>query len=92
MSDTAEHRPGADPTTKLAVTVNVKDAIFTWLIESEELLTVVSGLFTELAEDKENWFWRHQDEIIDARRALRNIVNDRGWEFEHDEKTNTSAD
>lgn len=58
-------------------TVNVEDAIFTRLAEAEELLTVVTGLFTELSENKNNWLFAHQTDIIDARWVLHNVINDR---------------
>lgn len=60
-----------------AVTVNIEDAIFTRIIEAEELLTVAVGLFTELAENKNNWLFNYQSEIVDARWVLHNIVHDR---------------
>ena len=60
-----------------AVLVNIEDAIFTRLAEAEELLTVAAGLFTELSENKTNWLFTHQTEIVDARWALHNAINDR---------------
>ena len=62
---------------KWAVTVNVEDAIFTRLIEAEELLTVAVGLFSELSADKDNWLFGHYGNIIDARWALHNVIHDR---------------
>ena len=62
---------------KQAVLVNVEDAIFTRLIEAVELLTVAMGLFTELAENKSNWLFSHQDEIAEARWALHNMIHER---------------
>jgi len=62
---------------KRAVTVNVEDAIFTRLVEAEELLVVAMGLFTELAEDEANWLFSHQAGIGDARWALRSAIDDR---------------
>jgi len=62
---------------KRAVLVNVEDVIFTRLIEAEELLIVAMGLFTELSETKDNWLWRHETEIVGARWALHNVINDR---------------
>jgi len=61
----------------MAILVNVEDAIFTRLAEAEELLTVAAGLFAELSEDKTNWLFTHQMEIVDARWALHNTINDR---------------
>ena len=61
----------------MAITVNVEDAIFARVVEAEELLTVAMGLFTELAENKNNWLFRFQDEIADARWTLHNLVHDR---------------
>ena len=57
------------------VTVNVEDAIFTRLIEAEELLTVAMGLFTELAENETNWLFGFQDDIADARWTLHNAIH-----------------
>ena len=62
---------------KQAVTVNVEDAIFTRLIDAEELLAVALGLFTELAKDKNNWLFNHEDEIAEARWALHSAIHDR---------------
>ena len=62
---------------KRAVTVNVEDAIFTRLVEAEELLIVATGLFTELAEDEANWLFKHHGDIMDARWALHNVIHDR---------------
>jgi len=64
---------------KQAVTINVEDAIFTRLIEAEELLTVATGLFTELAENKNNWLFNFQEDISDARWALHNVIHDRSF-------------
>ena len=60
-----------------AVTINVEDAIFTRLVEADELLTVAVGLFTELAEDNANWLFKHQEGIVEARWALRDVIDDR---------------
>lgn len=62
---------------KQAVMVNVEDAIFTRLIEAEALLAVAMGLFTELAENENNWLFKHEDEIAEARWALHNAIHDR---------------
>lgn len=62
---------------KRAVTVNVEDAIFTRLVEAEELLTVATGLFTELAENRDNWLFNYRDDITDARWTLHNAIHDR---------------
>ena len=62
---------------KRAVTVNIEDAIFTRLVEAEELLTVVTGLFTELAEDRDNRLFNFKDDITDARWTLHNAIHDR---------------
>ena len=59
------------------VTINVEDAIFTRIIEAEELLTVALGLFAELAENKNNWLFNFQNDITDARWTLHNLVHDR---------------
>ena len=64
---------------KQAVMVNVEDAIFTRLIEAEELLAVAIGLFTELAENKNNWLFNYQNEITEARWALHNTIHDRSF-------------
>lgn len=61
----------------VAVTVNVEDAIFTRIIEAEELLTIAMGLFTELSENRDNWLFNFQDDIAEARWALHNLVHDR---------------
>lgn len=66
-----------DRTKELHKLVNVEDAIFTRLVEAEELLIVATGLFTELSEDKGNWLFNHQSAIADARWALRNVIDDR---------------
>lgn len=63
-----------------AVTINVEDAIFTRIIEAEELLTVAMGLFTELAENKANWLFKFEADIDDARWALHNVVHDRPFD------------
>ena len=59
------------------ITINVEDAIFTRIIEAEELLTVATGLFTELAENKSNWLLSFQNDIADARWALHNLAHNR---------------
>ena len=64
---------------KQAVTINVEDAIFTRLIEAEELLAVAMGLFTELAENKNNWLFSHEDAISEARWALHNMIHERSY-------------
>ncbi|HEB12940.1 MAG TPA: hypothetical protein ENI11_04615 [Actinobacteria bacterium] len=61
----------------LVATINIEDAIFTRIIEAEELLTVAIGLFTELAENKDNWLFKFQDDINDARWTLHNLIHDR---------------
>jgi hypothetical protein len=61
------------------VTVNVDDAIFTRLVQAEELLTVAVGLFIELSENKANWLFRYQADISDARWALREVLSDRSF-------------
>ena len=61
----------------VSVTVNVEDAIFTRVVEAEELLTVAMGLFSELAENKDNWLFNFQDDITNARWTLHNLVHDR---------------
>lgn len=76
--DTLRQAPRNDAVfAKHPVTVNVEDAIFTRLVEAEELLAVAVGLFTELAEDKGNWLFNFKDDIVSARWALRNLINDR---------------
>jgi hypothetical protein len=62
------------------VTVSVEDAIFTRLIQAEELLTVAVGLFNELSENKANWLFRYQADIVDASRALREVLSDRSFD------------
>lgn len=58
--------------------INVEQSIFTRIIEAEELLTVAMGLFAELAENKNNWLFRHEDEIAEARWSLHNMIHERG--------------
>jgi len=60
-----------------SVIVNVEDAIFTRIIEAEELLTVAMGLFTELTENQNNWLFKFQNEIADVRWTLHNLIHDR---------------
>jgi hypothetical protein len=76
-------RPSGNDRLRQPVTVNVEDAIFTRLVQAEELLTVAVGLFTELSENKANWLFRYQADIVDARWALREVLSDRafGGEF-----------
>ena len=62
-----------------SVMVNVEDAIFTRIIEAEELLTVAIGLFTELAENQNNWLFKFQGDITDARWTLHNLIHDRSF-------------
>jgi len=64
---------------KRAVLVNVEDAIFTRIIEAEELLIVATGLFIELSETKDNWLWRHEAKIVGARWALHDVIHDRSF-------------
>lgn len=73
----AHRRKAVAEEVRFAVTCNIEDAIFSRLCEAEELLTVATGLFAELAAVESNWLFDHQQEITDARGALREIIDDR---------------